>query len=59
MTPPEKKTTTDSLALFQQTLIGKNYSPQSIKAYLSDSTLAIQKSTLCRPGKSRHGPSGN
>jgi DNA phosphorothioation-associated putative methyltransferase len=26
-------------------------------SYLS--TLAIQKSTLCRPGKSRHGPSGN
>jgi DNA repair protein RadC len=26
---------------------------------LFDSTLAIQKSTLCRPGKSRHGPSGN
>jgi site-specific recombinase XerD len=36
MTPQEKKTTTDSIALFKQTLLGNNYSPQSIKAYLSD-----------------------
>ena len=36
MTPQEKKTTTDSIALFRQTLLGNNYSPQSIKAYLSD-----------------------
>jgi integrase/recombinase XerC len=36
MTPQNKTTTTQSLALFEQTLIGKNYSPQSIKAYRSD-----------------------
>jgi site-specific recombinase XerD len=36
MTPHNTKTTTESLELFQQTLLGKNYSPQSIKAYLSD-----------------------
>jgi hypothetical protein len=30
-----------------------------ISCYDANSTLAIQKSTLCRPGKSRHGPSGN
>jgi site-specific recombinase XerD len=35
-TPEKQKTTTHSLALFQQTLTGKNYSPQSIKAYRSD-----------------------
>jgi site-specific recombinase XerD len=36
MTPPEKKSTTESLALYTQTLEGGNYSPQSIKAYLGD-----------------------
>lgn len=36
MTPAEKKSTTESLALYQQTLVGKNYSPQSITAYCSD-----------------------
>src|ERR671923_1919976 len=36
MTPQEKKTTTESIELFKQTLEGKNYSPQSIKAYLGD-----------------------
>src|SRR5262245_6215226 len=36
MKPSEKKTTTESLALFEQTLVGKNYSPQSIRAYLGD-----------------------
>ena len=36
MTPPEKKTTTQSIELYRQTLQGKNYSAQSIKAYLSD-----------------------
>src|SRR5262245_14453252 len=36
MTPPEKKTTTQSIELYKQTLHGKNYSPQSIKAYLGD-----------------------
>ena len=36
MTPPEKKTTTESIELYKQTLEGNNYSPQSIKAYLGD-----------------------
>src|SRR5207244_711074 len=36
MRPAEKKTTTESLALYGQTLEGKNYSPQSIRAYLGD-----------------------
>jgi hypothetical protein len=36
MTPQEKKTTTESIALFKQTLEGNNYSPQSIKAYMGD-----------------------
>src|SRR3712207_5970264 len=36
MTPPEKKTTTESIELYKQTLLGKNYSPHSIKAYLGD-----------------------
>ena len=36
MPPQEKKSTTDSIELFRQTLLGNNYSPQSIKAYLSD-----------------------
>jgi integrase/recombinase XerD len=36
MTPQQKKTTTESIALFKETLTGKNYSPQSIKAYMGD-----------------------
>jgi integrase/recombinase XerD len=36
MTPQEKKTTTESIELYRQTLHGKNYSVQSIKAYLGD-----------------------
>jgi hypothetical protein len=36
MTPQEKKTSTESIALFKQTLEGNNYSPQSIKAYMGD-----------------------
>ena len=36
MTPQKKKTTTESIALFKQTLEGNNYSPQSIKAYMGD-----------------------
>src|SRR5439155_6875454 len=36
MTPQKSKTTTESIALFKQTLEGNNYSPQSIKAYLGD-----------------------
>jgi integrase/recombinase XerC len=36
MTPQEIKTTTESIELYKQTLQGKNYSVQSIKAYLGD-----------------------
>jgi integrase/recombinase XerC len=36
MTPQEKKTTIESIELYRQTLQGKNYSIQSIKAYLGD-----------------------
>ncbi len=36
MTPQQKKTTTDCIALFKETLAGKNYSVQSIKAYMGD-----------------------
>jgi hypothetical protein len=36
MTPQKTKTTTESIALFKQTLEGNNYSPQSIKAYMGD-----------------------
>jgi site-specific recombinase XerD len=36
MTPQKTKTTTESIALFKQTLEGNNYSPQSIKAYAAD-----------------------
>jgi site-specific recombinase XerD len=36
MTPQEKKTTTESIELYRQTLQGKNYSILSIKAYLGD-----------------------
>src|SRR5262245_27295391 len=36
MRPSEKKSTTESIVLYEQTLIGKNYSPASIRAYLGD-----------------------
>jgi site-specific recombinase XerD len=36
MTPQEKRTTTESIELYKQTLQGKNYAVQSIKAYLGD-----------------------
>ena len=32
----EKKTTTESIVLFQETLKGKNFSKESIRAYRSD-----------------------
>ena len=38
MKPQETKTTTHCLALFEETLKGKNYSPESIKAYMGDLT---------------------
>jgi site-specific recombinase XerD len=36
MTPQEKKTTTESIQLYKETLQGANYSAQSIKAYMGD-----------------------
>jgi site-specific recombinase XerD len=36
MRPAEKKTTTESIELYKQSLEGNNYSPQSIKAYMGD-----------------------
>jgi len=36
MKPQETKTTTQCIALFQQTLQGKNYSAESLRAYLGD-----------------------
>ncbi|MBD0310735.1 MAG: tyrosine-type recombinase/integrase, partial [Microcoleus sp. T1-bin1] len=36
MTPQLQKTTTESITFYKQTLQGKNYSVQSIKAYLGD-----------------------
>src|SRR4029450_12867086 len=38
MRPQERKTTTQCLALFEETLKGKNYAPESIKAYIGDLT---------------------
>ena len=36
MTPSQKKSTTESLALYEETLKGNNASALSIKAYMSD-----------------------
>src|SRR3954447_22952029 len=36
MAPQQKKSTTESIELFKQTLIGKNYSSETLRAYLSD-----------------------
>ena len=36
MTPQQKKTTTESIELYKQTLQGKNFSPHSLKAYIGD-----------------------
>jgi integrase/recombinase XerC len=36
MRPQETKTTTQSIELFKQTLLGKNFSKESIRAYISD-----------------------
>ena len=36
MRPEEKKSTTESIELFRESLEGNNYSPESIKAYLGD-----------------------
>ena len=42
MRPSEKKTTTESIELYKQSLEGNNYSVQSIKAYLGDLTQFIK-----------------
>jgi site-specific recombinase XerD len=36
MRPSEKKSTTECIALFEETLKGKNFSKESIRAYRSD-----------------------
>jgi site-specific recombinase XerD len=36
MTPQEKKTTTESIELYKETLAGNNYSVQTMRAYLGD-----------------------
>ena len=42
MRPTEKKSTTESIELYKQSLEGNNYSVQSIKAYLGDLAQFIQ-----------------
>src|SRR5215208_7115950 len=42
MTPQQKRTTTESVAIYKQALIGKNFSPQTIKAYIGDLEQFIQ-----------------
>src|SRR5215208_4371255 len=42
MTPQQKRTTTESVAIYKQALIGKNFSPQTIKAYIGDLEQYIQ-----------------
>ena len=42
MRPSEKKSTTESIELYRQSLQGNNYSLQSIKAYLGDLAQFIQ-----------------
>ena len=36
MVPQLKKTTTESIALYKEALFGKNYSAESIRAYMGD-----------------------
>ena len=36
MTPEQKRSTTESIAIYKQALAGKNFSPQTIKAYMGD-----------------------
>src|SRR5436189_2421402 len=36
MTPQQKKSTTESITLYKETLTGKNYSRESIRAYIGD-----------------------
>jgi integrase/recombinase XerC len=36
MTPQQKRTTAECIAIYKQALVGKNFSPQTIKAYMSD-----------------------
>ena len=42
MRPSEKKTTTESIELYRQSLQWNNYSLQSIKAYIGDLAQFIQ-----------------
>jgi site-specific recombinase XerD len=36
MMPQQKRTTTESMAIYKQALVGKNFLPQTIKAYMAD-----------------------
>jgi hypothetical protein len=36
MVPQQKRTMTESIELYKQTLLGKNYSTESIRAYMGD-----------------------
>jgi site-specific recombinase XerD len=36
MTPQQKRTTTESIVIYKQALQGKNFSPQTIRAYMGD-----------------------
>src|SRR4051812_37917121 len=36
MTTQQRRTTTESIAIFRQALVGRNFSPQTIKAYMGD-----------------------
>src|SRR3954468_17388347 len=36
MAPQQKRSTTESIAIYKQALLGKNFSPQTIRAYMGD-----------------------
>src|SRR4051794_17647763 len=36
MAPQQKRSTTESIAIYKQALSGKNFSPQTIRAYMGD-----------------------
>jgi hypothetical protein len=48
MTPPEKKSTTESLAFYTQTLEGGNYSPQSNKTRMEKQKEVFNSPMLAR-----------
>ena len=48
MRPAAKKTTTESIELYKQSLEGNNYSSQSMKAYLGDIGQFVEWLKTCR-----------